>query len=397
MNIILKNAVSNDFIEKIDVSSTKLVSLSIDGQSNVIGLKSTYKATGHYDNDTTNDLTNVVKWSIESGSGYAEIEKGELSILPSASSQQSITIKAEYNGIYNTKSIYVTYDLGIDEFTKSAILSSGNSFSDSQKLAIDSFFKAIGATEGTGIWSKLKKVYLPILAVDIHKAIVDYKLNHNDYQDIDTEYWELRSKGLVVKKNTTSTSSSILVSENENTDVYDFSCFAFNTEELKTSNDSTTRRSSVYSNYMKQGSSSDNYFVFIELAMTGSAGDMQRIGVTANSNDVGAESIIPNETTFIKDRSKNLRGVSIHNTEITALFSNTVDGSSPLKKLSSSKIKQNISDNGPQYLLCNLNGVVNDYEYRTPFGMIMWGTHLEDSEIITLQNETKKLYDKLVE
>lgn len=396
MNIILKNAVSNDFIEKIDVSSSKLVSISIEGQSSVTGLKSTYKATGHYDNDTAIDLTNIVNWSIESGTSYAEIAKGELSILPSASSQQAITIKAEYNGIYGTKSVNVTYDLGIDEFTKSAILSSGNSFNDSQTLAIDSFFKAIGATEGTGIWSKLKKVYLPILAVDIHKAIVDYKLNHNDYQDIDTEYWELRSKGLVVKKNTTSTSSSILVSENENTDVYDFSCFAFNTEELKTSNDSTTRRSSVYSNYMKQGSSSDNYFVFIELAMTGSAGDMQRIGVTANSNDVGAESIIPNETTFIKDRSKNLRGVSIHNTEITALFSNTVDGSSPLKKLSSNKIKQNISDNGPQYLLCNLNGVVNDYEYRTPFGMIMWGTHLEDSEIITLQNETKKLYDKLL-
>lgn len=141
MNIILKNAVSSDFIEKIDVSSSKLVSISIEGQSSVTGLKSTYKATGHYDNDTAIDLTNIVNWSIESGTSYAEIAKGELSILPSASSQQAITIKAEYNGIYGTKSVNVTYDLGIDEFTKSAILSSGNSFNDSQTLAIDSFLR----------------------------------------------------------------------------------------------------------------------------------------------------------------------------------------------------------------------------------------------------------------
>ena len=186
MNIILKNAVSSDFIEKIDVSS-KLVSISIEGQSSVTGLKSTYKATGHYDNDTTIDLTNIANWSIESGTSYAEIAKGELSILPSASSQQAIIIKAEYNGIYGTKSVNVTYDLGIDEFTKSAILSSGNSFNDSQTLAIDSFFKAIGATGGTGIWSKLKRVYLPVLSKDVSKAVFNYKTNTNDSPDINSQ------------------------------------------------------------------------------------------------------------------------------------------------------------------------------------------------------------------
>lgn len=397
MNIILKNAVSSDFIEKIDVSSSKLVSISIEGQSSVTGLKSTYKATGHYDNDTAIDLTNIVNWSIESGTSYAEIAKGELSILPSASSQQAITIKAEYNGIYGTKSVNVTYDLGIDEFTKSAILSSGNSFNDSQTLAIDSFFKAIGATEGTGIWSKLKRVYLPVLSKDVSKAVFNYKTNTNDSPDINAEYWGLRSRGLVPIKDIDSASHAILISESENNNILDYSCFAFNTEDLV--NRKKTYSTIVYSNYMLPGLSDSNYVIYTTIGLTGSEGNIQNILVRGSHNSAGDFGVNTVGQSYAETYSKGLRGVSIYNNKAKGLFCNNVDDSSPIieKDVDESKLVSNKNDRGKAFIMTGAAGILTGYEEITPMGMIFLGTHLEDSEIITLQNETKKLYDKLVE
>lgn len=261
--------------------------------------------------------------------------------MPSASSQQAITIKAEYNGIYGTKSVNVTYDLGIDEFTKSAILSSGNSFNDSQTLAIDSFFKAIGATEGTGIWSKLKRVYLPVLSKDVSKAVFNYKTNTNDSPDINAEYWGLRSRGLVPIKDIDSASHAILISESENNNILDYSCFAFNTEDLV--NRKKTYSTIVYSNYMLPGLSDSNYVIYTTIGLTGSEGNIQNILVRGSNNSAGDFGVNTVGQSYAETYSKGLRGVSIYDNETKGLFCNNVDDSNPIvrKNVDGSKLVSN--------------------------------------------------------
>jgi hypothetical protein len=66
----------------------------------------------------------------------------------------------------------------ISDFTLAAITASGNNtLSNEQKFAVENFFRTIGATKNTGIWTKLDYVFLPILSTDIEHTLVDYKTN----------------------------------------------------------------------------------------------------------------------------------------------------------------------------------------------------------------------------
>ena len=63
----------------------------------------------------------------------------------------------------------------LSDFTKAALSASGNtSLSDEQKLALDNFFINIGAVSNTGIWRKIKVLFLPILAADKERAFTNY-------------------------------------------------------------------------------------------------------------------------------------------------------------------------------------------------------------------------------
>lgn len=75
----------------------------------------------------------------------------------------------------NIGHVEVTTVLG--EFTKKAIIASGNeSMNDVQKSALDSFFRLIGAGKtGNTIASKLRFLFLPMLAQDVSNALINYK------------------------------------------------------------------------------------------------------------------------------------------------------------------------------------------------------------------------------
>lgn len=75
----------------------------------------------------------------------------------------------------NIGHVEVTTDLS--EFTKKAILASGNeSLTDVQKSALNSFFKLIGAGEsGNTIASRMRFVFLPMLATNVSNALINYK------------------------------------------------------------------------------------------------------------------------------------------------------------------------------------------------------------------------------
>ena len=64
----------------------------------------------------------------------------------------------------------------IDDFTKAAILASGNdSMTEAQKWALDTYFDSIGALNNSGAWTKIKALYIPAILTDRTKIFVNYK------------------------------------------------------------------------------------------------------------------------------------------------------------------------------------------------------------------------------
>lgn len=85
----------------------------------------------------------------------------------------------------------------LDEFTLNAIELSGNdSLTDAQKSALNTFFKNIGAF-GTksNIFSKLRFLYLPILAGSLNKSLINYKTSDVSLVPSNTKF-QLRNKGI---------------------------------------------------------------------------------------------------------------------------------------------------------------------------------------------------------
>lgn len=88
---------------------------------------------------------------------------------------------------------------GIDPFTIAAIAASGNTtMSNNQKIALNTFFKQIGATQGSTsqIFGKMKFIYLPMIAADVVKALVNYKTNNVDFAPSSDDY-QIRNHGIV--------------------------------------------------------------------------------------------------------------------------------------------------------------------------------------------------------
>lgn len=88
---------------------------------------------------------------------------------------------------------------GIDPFTIAAIAASGNTtMSNNQKIALNTFFKQIGATQGSTsqIFGKMKFIYLPMIAADVAKALVNYKTNNVDFAP-SSDYYQIRNHGIV--------------------------------------------------------------------------------------------------------------------------------------------------------------------------------------------------------
>lgn len=64
----------------------------------------------------------------------------------------------------------------MQQFTLDAIIKSGNeSLTDSQKWALNHFFYQVGAIGNTGIWSKIRTIFIPIIGATKNNIVLDYK------------------------------------------------------------------------------------------------------------------------------------------------------------------------------------------------------------------------------
>lgn len=94
----------------------------------------------------------------------------------------------------------VTVTTELDDFTKAAIVASGNnSLTETQKAALNELFLAMGVDGSNNVMSKIHRLYLPMIAGDVSHALINYKDSSftNDKSDLDSTKWTLRSHGLV--------------------------------------------------------------------------------------------------------------------------------------------------------------------------------------------------------
>ena len=193
MNIILKNAVANDYIERIDVTSAKLQRIEVKGEPSVVGRQSSYTATGHYDDGQQADLTEIAAWSVDK-TNYAAVDRGNLTVLPAAATAQTITLKAEYGGIAGSLSVSVTYDLGLRSDVKTMLAKTTKSLTDDQKLAFNAFMQGL---EDNAIAPL--KLYIPAMAGNLSETFVNYADTSGSYPSDATpssSYFSLSEKGL---------------------------------------------------------------------------------------------------------------------------------------------------------------------------------------------------------
>lgn len=104
------------------------------------------------------------------------------------------------NADFSAKNIgQVQVTVNLNAFTESAIQASGNtSLTAEQKSALDSLFLSMGVDGSNDVMSKMRKVYLPIIAGDVSKALINY--NSSSFivdKVLSPTYWTFRNNGLV--------------------------------------------------------------------------------------------------------------------------------------------------------------------------------------------------------
>lgn len=94
-------------------------------------------------------------------------------------------------------------------FTEAAIKACGNSMmNNKQKFALNDLFVAMGVDGSNDVMSKMRKVYLPIIAGDVSKALVNYA-DSNSIDKVPASNVILRNNGLVATSQVESMSVTV--------------------------------------------------------------------------------------------------------------------------------------------------------------------------------------------
>lgn len=81
--------------------------------------------------------------------------------------------------------------------------SGNNELTDTQKFAVDDFITAIGVGTDNSVWSKLDKMFLPMLANDLGHSLIDYKNNYAAASPTNINNLVYRNHGIDISSNPT--------------------------------------------------------------------------------------------------------------------------------------------------------------------------------------------------
>lgn len=74
--------------------------------------------------------------------------------------------------------VVIPEEITISNFTRNAINASGESLSEQQEIALEVFFRKIGAISNNSLWVKIKFLFIPMLTNNVNKAFVNYVDNN---------------------------------------------------------------------------------------------------------------------------------------------------------------------------------------------------------------------------
>lgn len=106
------------------------------------------------------------------------------------------------NADFSAKNIgKVEIDRQLNEYTIAAIEASGNAnLTETQQFALDDLFLAMGVDGSNNVMSKIRKLYLPMIASEVGNALINYATNTftKDFTP-NAQNWELRNLGITQK------------------------------------------------------------------------------------------------------------------------------------------------------------------------------------------------------
>lgn len=285
---------------------------------------------------------------------------------------------ADFSG-NNLGKIYVGV---LDNFTKAAITASGNSsMTDGQKAALNTFFETLGAFgTASNIWSKLDKVYLPLIADDVANAMINYVDNSADTTP-SSDYWQLRNRGIVGSFETRKADRLTYTKNNFFIDVLNWSVMTLSTE----NNSSKTIRNLVY--YM--GANGSSRFVIQDSLSSAGKRMMSFTGIAPSGS---AQLLSTADAGFSKNKAL---GFSVNSaTNVTGI---TTDGTIIMSaggSVLNSVVTETTSATYKPLCSANYSSDANQRSNNTstaPYGAIIIGKRLTQAEMTTLKGAMEAL------
>lgn len=270
----------------------------------------------------------------------------------------------------------------LNAFTLAAIEASGNtSMSKAQKIALDIFFEEVGAFGGkSNIWNKFDFAYIPFIADNLSKSMVDYKTNNVDFVP-DATYWSMVNRGIKPSTNVPSTSG--FTKEDYVFDQNSKSLVVLNTENLLYSGTSSETSLGVGTSANKTLNSYKNWGINAYGATHAQASVFIRFGAGSQ-----AYSTILEGTD--KADARTTRVISCDGTNIYALMG---DGQYKTSILSAEQKGQRDTEPHKLFLFGSWTSAAIS-NTKTAAGALLLGSYLTQTEMQTVKSALDNLWEK---
>lgn len=270
----------------------------------------------------------------------------------------------------------------LDNFTKAAITASGNSsMTDGQKAALNTFFETLGAFgTASSIWSKLDKVYLPLIADDVANAMINYVDNSADTTP-SSDYWQLRNRGIVGSFETRTADSLTYTKNNFFIDVLNLSVMTLATE----NNTSKTLRGLLY--YM--GSNGSSRFTMSDTLTNAGSRTMLYAGIAPSGS---AQLLVSDDAGYSKNKAI---GFSVNSaTDVSAILTDGTFRTAAGGAVLGNVVTETTSATYRPLCVASYSSTSNQESNNSstaPYGAIIIGKRLTQAEMTTLKGAMEAL------
>lgn len=259
----------------------------------------------------------------------------------------------------------------MDAITESWINASGNTFNEYQQKAIQKFIKSIGVGVDGSLYSKLHRLWLPMLANNKLNALVDYRNDFKIYEsyltknpEVFNDRVELKNHGLISISEDNST-RALEIDDSLSIDTHNFSMFMLNTEEYNKSESGVINHGGVSITGLNKGLSTVSVQTSIQLRLI-------------------------NETEYVPTFNSGLYGGMYSNNTVTYLYPSgqIINRDVTIEEDTYTGIKILAKNAG--------SNIISKNEDSNPIGVVIISSVLSDDEALLLKKSVDELFKSLM-